>query len=525
MLVKKGPPNAGKPELQWPRVAIFGSKLDDIANVLDFFKIPFEMNPNTTRDYDLLIAYPNYANASRKSPLLCIPSHTEDFFSFLRELNVKGKHTKKRLRVDLRIRKKAAISFEISRLFCYSGPIDVLVSFKGCPLLCRVANSKVNLMCVDVFDEIKRILARGMDLKPIHSFRVFSRLDLASIAPRKLGDVLLKSFVQVDVSPEDYASNISSLDGLRYFLLAAAVISANKSFRTLNFWKDGKKFAFTITHDVDTAYGFKVGIGQMRDVERKYGVRSDWNIPTGHYTLNPETLKMLASEGCEIGSHGFRHDGRLIFYNESEINNVCHASKVMLEKLGNCRVRGFRSPLLQHSRSIMRAIKKTGFLYDSSLPAWEVHCRTSGAPHGIGTVYPLMEEGLVELPVTMPQDHQLLVVAGLDPDAVLNFWRSLINYIKSIGGFCNLIVHPDKGLFGNKSLLSYYDDIIREVSRDRECWLALPSQIAEHWIFRSNLNVGAIGKPSTSEVTVTDWCWLNKTFGFTTYRPEDFTFE
>jgi len=520
-------PQARKLRSPWRYVALLGSEIDYIAEVLDFFKIPFEINPNNMQGHDLAILYHDYARvpSGRGLPILCVPSNNEKFSHFLGGMNVQTKCADKELRIDLTIRKEARISFNISRLFHLSGPIDPLVSFKRTPLLYRVYKTEVSLLCVDLVDEMRRLFDLGMDVRPTPFFRFYSQSPLASFVPRRLGDVLLRLVTRADVSLEEFRSHINSLDGLRYLLLAAAVISAQKPFRTLGFWKDGAKYACTITHDVDTRHGFEFGIYRLRDVERKYGVKSAWNISTGRYPVDPKVLESLVSEGCEIGSHGFRHDGRLIFCEDDELVNIFHTCKVLLERLGDCEVRGFRSPLLQHSCKILRAVAQAGFLYDSSLPAWEVHCRTSGASHGMGTVYPLMEGGLVELTVTMPQDHQLLQVAGLKPDLALGLWKALRSHIKSIGGLCNLIIHPDDRLFGNGSLLSYYDQMMREIASDNECWLALPSEVAQHWISRCSTSVTPETQIVSEEAVSAHGNEPSRTFGSNTYQLEDFTFE
>jgi len=515
-----------KSDSEWRSVAILGSELDRIAEVVSFFKIPFEINPDNVRCHDIAILYREYGYvlSDYGLPLLCVPSDTEEFFHFLDMMNVKSKCVNEEFWIDLRIQKKMKISFNVSKLFYFSGPIDVVVSSKGIPLLCRIRGTNVSLLCIDLVGEIERLFELGMNLRPTTFFKFSSRLNLASLVPRGLGDVLLRLLAHVDVSQEEFQSHMSSLDGLRYLVLAAAVISAQKPFRTLGFWKNGSKYALTITHDVDTKYGFEVGIRRLREVERKYGVKSAWNIPSGRYRINPKFLESLVSEGCEIGSHGFRHDGKLIFQKPNDLVSILRACKETLERLGNCEVKGFRSPLLQHSHRILQAVLQAGFLYDSSLPSWEAHCRTAGTSHGIKTVYPLIEDDLVELPVTMPQDHQLIRLAGLQPDELLEFWRTIRRHIKSIGGLCNIIIHPDKGLFGEESALPYYKEFIKEVVSDEECWLTLPSKVAEWWLFRRN-SIVTNREPVPCRFEKSHHDNSGGMAGFDEYTPQDFVFE
>jgi len=262
----------------------------------------------------------------------------------------------------------------------------------------------------------------------------------------------------------------------------------------------------------------------LRSVERKYGVRSSWNIPIKRYRIQPKIIKGLVSEGCEIGSHGYRHDGRLIFASENELAERFRESKQLLTKVSGSQVKGFRAPLLQHSRGIVHAVQKTGFLYDSSIPSWEVYSRTDGKSHGIGTVYPFMiSEHLVELVVTLPQDYQLLYLGCLSPTETLKLWKTLKEYIKSLGGLCNVIIHPDEDLFGRRNMVSYYEEFIEDVAGDLECWVTLPSEVAEWWALRNRMEVTPEGRyallPREKFGARFDEIELIE------YKPDDFVFE
>src|SRR5438874_9683475 len=76
-------------------------------------------------------------------------------------------------------------------------------------------------------------------------------------------------------------------------------------------WPEGKKFAFILTHDVES----KAGLNRCRSLmqlERDLGFRSCFNfIPEGDYRIPAEFRQELTANGFEVGIHELKHDGRL----------------------------------------------------------------------------------------------------------------------------------------------------------------------------------------------------------------------
>ncbi len=76
-------------------------------------------------------------------------------------------------------------------------------------------------------------------------------------------------------------------------------------------WPEGKKFAFVLTHDVES----KTGLGRcqpLMQLEMELGFRSSFNfIPEGSYRVPAELREELTANGFEVGIHDLKHDGRL----------------------------------------------------------------------------------------------------------------------------------------------------------------------------------------------------------------------
>ena len=64
-------------------------------------------------------------------------------------------------------------------------------------------------------------------------------------------------------------------------------------------WPDGKKFAFVLTHDVESQQGLD-RVKELADLEMQLGFRSLFNfVPEGPYTVPVELREWLTDHGFE----------------------------------------------------------------------------------------------------------------------------------------------------------------------------------------------------------------------------------
>lgn len=261
------------------------------------------------------------------------------------------------------------------------------------------------------------------------------------------------------------------MDALRFALIGALERLVGKKIRRKK-W-NGRNYVCLVTHDVETKKGLQTACC-LKKLEEKYNVPSAWYVPSRRYKLNHETIRTLANHG-EVGAHDTTHDGKLAQLPQRRLVERLREAKRDLEIVAGQAINGFRAPLLQHNARIIEALEETGYMYDTSIPTWEpIHPYTL-KPHGIGTIYPLRFEGLIEIPVTLPQDHQLLHVLDLAPREIGERWLEMAGVIKDLGGICTFLVHPDYQLAYPNS--SVYEEILCTVASDNEAWITVPSNI------------------------------------------------
>ena len=125
-------------------------------------------------------------------------------------------------------------------------------------------------------------------------------------------------------------------------------------------WPDGHRFAFVLTHDVESALGIEA-IHRVREVERSFGFRSSWNFCAEQYSIPAGTFESLRAEGCQIGLPGIDHRGKLF---TSRARFEAALPKIH-RYLAEWDAVGFRSPALHRNPEWMPEL---GCRYDSSFP-------------------------------------------------------------------------------------------------------------------------------------------------------------
>jgi hypothetical protein len=259
-------------------------------------------------------------------------------------------------------------------------------------------------------------------------------------------------------------------------------------------WPGGRRWALVLTHDVETAVGYR-NIHLMRGVEEELGFRSSWNlIPRRDYTVDEATVRDLAGAGFEVGVHGLFHDGRDLESPET-FERRLPEMRSYAERWGAV---GFRSPATHRDWGLM---SRLGFDYDSSFPDTDPY---EPQPGGCCSLLPFEIGDVVELPITLPQDHTLFVILRREDETV---WVEKTEAIRGLGGLALLDAHPDYML--EPRLLDLYRRFLHRYRDDDSVWHALPREVAGWWRRRaqSRIEPGPGGSwqvvgPSSGEATV-----------------------
>jgi hypothetical protein len=229
-------------------------------------------------------------------------------------------------------------------------------------------------------------------------------------------------------------------------------------------WPNGHTWAFVLTHDVETAIGYQ-NIPLLRDMELDAGYRSSWNFVSKRYAVDDTVVDELTRQGFEVGIHGLYHDGRDL-ESLSILNERLPAIRHYAERW---QAAGFRSPATHRVWEWMPLLR---FDYDSSYPDTDPFEPQSG---GCCSLLPFFNQSVVELPITIPQDHTVFVILN-EPDARL--WVRKAEHARAQGGMALMVTHPD---YADSRLLSAYRSLLRRFADDPTAWRPLPREVSAWW--------------------------------------------
>lgn len=302
-------------------------------------------------------------------------------------------------------------------------------------------------------------------------YKIFTSLPIPyGVSPKMLRDFFMKDRTKITSLT---LFDKLQVDNLRTMLTDAISKVSGIELRRKK-WA-GQEFACLMTHDIEDSAGLERAL-QVKKLEEKYDICSTWFIPSSRYKLKSEIVKSLMHFG-EVGCHDTKHDGKLASLSKQELVERLSQAKETLEGYGGKSIKGFRAPLLQHSPKILSAVCDAGYLYDASIPCWEPKHPYTMKPHGIGTVFPFFVNGFPELPLTLPQDHQMLHALGMTPKQTVETWAKLTDEIKTIGGLCVFLTHPNE--LANAENEAVYEDLLTLISSNKDASVLLPKTIAE----------------------------------------------
>lgn len=234
-------------------------------------------------------------------------------------------------------------------------------------------------------------------------------------------------------------------------------------------WPGGRSWALVLTHDVETADGLRQVPG-LRDIEIATGFRSSWNLVPRRYEVSDDAVAALKADGFEVGLHGLYHDGR-------DLADGVRQRRLpeMQQWAQRWDASGFRSPATHRAWDTMAALP---FEYDSSYPDTDPF---EPQPGGCCSWLPYFNGKVVELPITLPQDHTLFVILR-QTDA--RIWIDKTEQIRAAGGMALLITHPD--YLGLGPVAAAYEELLRRFADDASLWRALPIEVSRWWRRRAD---------------------------------------
>jgi hypothetical protein len=461
----------------------------------DFWKVPYTLERLQDEDPLLLTAgLSDDAVSLEGGTLIISPVGIDEAKSVARRFGLEA--FKEEALLHLPVSPGTFVSLETT-LNQFSGSrLKPVLNNGSTTILHRILGSNVHLLSTDLVSDYHRLIYGRLDENPSWKFRLLAMMPFSyDTIPSSIRNRVFKAKKTIAQFKEEM---LGPVECLRTIFLASLLVASGKTIPRIGFWRRGKSHALAVSHDVETQVGLEDGASKLIEVEKELNIRSTWNIPSDRYPLSSQLLTFLAKTG-EVGAHDTKHDGRLLFARYKDKVERLIQCKEQLEHLARSEVRGFRSPLLQHSQDILDAVGQAGYKFDSSVPSWEALSPTSLRPHGVGTIFPFTISGVVEVPVSLPQDHQLIRAGGLSVAETVDRLIDVSRWVKGVRGVCVLLVHPDYE-FGLEGGQDEYRRLLQSFRSDPSCDIMTLGEIAEWWACREQSQISMTdGKASLQQ--------------------------
>lgn len=251
--------------------------------------------------------------------------------------------------------------------------------------------------------------------------------------------------------------------------------SGQERLPMVGYWPRGHRFSAILTHDVEGPAGVD-NVRRVIEVEQRHGFVSSWNFVAEWYPIPEGLFDHVRASGCEIGLHGIKHDGKLF----AERRNFEADLPKIADYAARWEVEGFRSPATHRNADWMHELPVR---YDSSFPDTDPFEPQSG---GCCSIFPFFFGDVVELPITLVQDHTLWQILR---DPGVDAWIDKTRWLAANHGLVNIIIHPDYVV--DPERLALYERFLVFLREQEGMWHALPRDVAAWWRRRDALEIVA----------------------------------
>jgi peptidoglycan/xylan/chitin deacetylase (PgdA/CDA1 family) len=190
-----------------------------------------------------------------------------------------------------------------------------------------------------------------------------------------------------------------------------------------------------------------------------HGVRPTWPTTACVLERHPELLRRYAERGVELAVHGLVHGDHAALDHVRQRETIARALE-LFERSG-LRPSGFRGPYLRYNQATLDVLGALGVRYHSSqavvfpLVTSELD-ETAAAQYAYAlrlygavdarsvAVRPRMRDGLVDIPVAVPDDEILLDRLRLAEPALSDQWLAILEMTHRRGDLFTIQLHPER---------------------------------------------------------------------------------
>ena len=256
-------------------------------------------------------------------------------------------------------------------------------------------------------------------------------------------------------------------------------------------WPDNARVAVCLSFDVDNEsyllaqgetspttlsaadFGAETGLPRILALLARHQVPASFFIPAVSALLHPEMIPAILKAGRhEIGVHGWIHEYLPTIGGAADEERLLNQAIEYLTRTTGKRPVGYRAPSWAFSEHTLDLVRKSGFLYDSSLMAMDEPYEVMSNGEATGLVELAIDWTLTETPYlgrggTLPS-----------PDKLFQLYKEEFDGAYEDRTLFVLTLHPH--VTGHRAPMRYLDELIQYMKSKPGVWFATGEQIARY---------------------------------------------
>jgi peptidoglycan/xylan/chitin deacetylase (PgdA/CDA1 family) len=225
----------------------------------------------------------------------------------------------------------------------------------------------------------------------------------------------------------------------------------------------------------------------------EFGVRPSWAIPACVLRRSQPVVRRFAERGVDFAVQGLVHG-------DLSVRSLAHQRQALTRAAALFRdagipFSGFRAPMLRGNAATGQVVRELGFLYDSTRPvavpteasgdeqpAVRRALRTVLAAADGAPLRPELRDGVVHVPVALPDDALMVDRLGFGPAQQAAAWRAVLDATWRRGELFTLRLHPERIYECGEAL----GEVLADARARRPAvWIATLDRIARWWLRRA----------------------------------------
>jgi peptidoglycan/xylan/chitin deacetylase (PgdA/CDA1 family) len=283
-------------------------------------------------------------------------------------------------------------------------------------------------------------------------------------------------------------------------LVRNLIVRAGGRLVSLARWPNGHAAAGVLTHDLEPRrYAYTDGLSRLLS-RRSAPPPAAFGVVATAGRRHLDAARRDAVGRHPVYCHGLDHRGEPV-HGRRRVARALRRARALLQRQFGRTIDGYRSPRLDRSPDLDRALDEAGFVYDSSYPDVD---RENLTHYGRGVrlnlpYRPLLEtrggwrpSRCLELPLTAPDCIQPLF-AGADASALAATVERKAAFVRASGGLHVALVHA--GVFGaaDAQRREAHLAVVTAQLRHPDTWWTDIEALVDWWRAREALDIVADG--------------------------------